>query len=539
LRRFADLYERLDRTTSTRDKVAALAEYFRSAPPENAAWAVWFLTGRRLKRLLPARRLAEWAMEKAGVPAWLFEESYAGVGDLAETIALLLEGRGDGEAGEEDVPLSVWVQDRLLPLRGLPPEVQRERVTAWWAGLGRREAFLLNKLLTGELRVGVSQTLVERALAEVAGVTPALMAHRLAGAWEPGEDAFRALLLSEEHGENGENDRGGPRPYPFCLASPLDRAPAELGPISDWLLEWKWDGIRAQLVRRGGAVHLWSRGEELITERFPELARMAEARLPDGTVLDGEILAWRDGRPLPFSELQKRIGRKKLTERILAEAPVVFLAYDLLEEEGRDLREMPLAERRARLEVRVEGGRPLLQLSQPLDAVSWEDAAHERDSARERGTEGLMLKRLTSPYHSGRRRGDWWKWKIDPYQVDAVLVYAQAGHGRRASLMTDYTFAVWSGGELVPFAKAYSGLTDEEILTLDGWIRRHTTQKFGPVRSVEPLQVFEVAFEGIARSPRHRSGIAVRFPRISRWRTDKPPEEADTLESLRALLEAP
>lgn len=451
-----------------------------------------------------------------------------------------LEGRGDGE-GHDDVPLAVWVEQRLLPLRGLPPETQRERVVAWWSGLDGREAFLLNKLLTGELRVGVSQTLVERALAEVAGVTPAVVAHRLAGAWEPSEDAFRALLAAEEPGGEGEGG-GGPRPYPFCLASPLDREPAELGKLGDiagWLLEWKWDGIRAQLVRRGGAVHLWSRGEELITERFPELARMAEARLPDGTVLDGEILAWRDGRPLPFAELQKRIGRKKLTERILAETPAVFLAYDLLEEGGRDLRELPLAERRARLEERVAGGRPLLQLSPALAAASWEEAAREREGARERGTEGLMLKRLASPYHAGRKRGDWWKWKIDPYQVDAVLVYAQAGHGRRASLMTDYTFAVWSDGELVPFAKAYSGLTDEEIVALDGWIRRHTTQKFGPVRSVEPAQVFEVAFEGISLSPRHRSGVAVRFPRIARWRTDKTPEEADTLERLRALLDAP
>jgi DNA ligase-1 len=394
---------------------------------------------------------------------------------------------------------------------------------------------VLNKLLTGELRVGVSQTLVERALAEVAGLPPPALAHRLMGAWEPTAAFYENLLAAE--GAQAEDDS---RPYPFYLASPLESAGlADLGERGDWQIEWKWDGIRAQLLKRGGAVYLWSRGEELITERFPELARAAQSLLPDGTVLDGEILAWRDGRPLPFAVLQRRIGRKKLTEKVLAEAPVVFVAYDLLEDEGRDVREAPLAERRAALERRLEGGRPFFLPSpviETIEAPAWDEVARIRDEARERGVEGLMLKRLSSPYRTGRRKGDWWKWKIDPFQVDAVLVYAQAGHGRRANLLTDYTFAVWSDGELVPFAKAYSGLSDPEIAALDGWIRRHTLQKFGPVRAVEPVQVFEVAFEGIARSPRHRSGVAVRFPRISRWRSDKTADQADTLESVQALL---
>ncbi|HEV2843916.1 MAG TPA: ATP-dependent DNA ligase [Thermoanaerobaculia bacterium] len=530
MRRFAQLYEALDRTTSTNEKVAALVAYFSSAPPEDAAWAVWFLTGRRLKRFLPSRLLAGWAMAEAGIPDWLFEESYSSVGDLAETISLVLDGRGE-QAPAPELPLSRWMSERLLPVRALPEEEQRREVTGWWRGLPRWETFVLNKLLTGELRVGVSQTLVERALAQIAGVPQPTIAHRLMGTWEPTASFYEGLFSP------GAEEEDGSRPYPFYLASPLEQPVEELGSREDWLVEWKWDGIRSQLIRRGGDVHLWSRGEELITERFPELVRAAASLLPDGTVLDGEILAWREGRPLPFAVLQRRIGRKKLTEKVLAEAPVVFLGYDLLEEGGRDARERPLADRRESLERILERGRPLFLLSSRVDAPTWEAVAGVRGEARERGVEGLILKRLASPYRAGRRRGDWWKWKIDPFTLDAVLVYAQPGHGRRANLLTDYTFAVWSNGELVPIAKAYSGLTDEEIATLDAWIRRHTVQKFGPVRSVEPLQVFELAFEGIGVSPRHKSGIAVRFPRIARWRTDKRADQADTLEGIRRLLE--
>jgi DNA ligase 1 len=531
MKRFAVLYEALDRTTSTNEKVAALAGYFSSAPPVDAAWAVWFLTGRRLKRFLPGRLLAGWAMAEAGIPDWLFEESYGSVGDLAETISLVLDGRGPAEPAPE-IPLSRWMEERLLPLRGRPPEEQRPEVTGWWRGLPRWETFVLNKLLTGELRVGVSQTLVERALAQVAGVPQPVVAHRLMGTWEPTAPFYESLFSP-----GAEDEEDTSRPYPFYLASPLEAPVETLGEAGEWLAEWKWDGIRSQLIRRGGAVHLWSRGEELITERFPELTRGALPLLPDGTVLDGEILAWRDGRPLPFSVLQRRIGRKKLTEKVLAEAPAVFMGYDVLEIAGCDARELPLAERRQSLERLLDRGRPFLLVSPRVEAATWEDLARAREEARERNVEGLMLKRLSSPYRTGRKRGDWWKWKTEPFTVDAVLVYAQAGHGRRANLLTDYTFAVWSGDELVPIAKAYSGLSDEEIVTLDGWLRRHTVQKFGPVRSVEPLQVFELAFEGIALSPRHKSGIAVRFPRIARWRTDKIPEQADTLEGIRRLLE--
>ena len=535
MKRFAALYEALDRTTSTNEKVAALVSYFSSAPPEDAAWAVWFLTGRRLKRFLPGRLLAGWAMEEAGVPDWLFEESYASVGDLAETISLVLDAvavDGDAEPAPE-IPLSRWMTERLLPLRGRPPEEQRPAVTGWWRGLPRWETFVLNKLLTGELRVGVSQTLVERALAQIAGVPQPTLAHRLMGAWEPTASFFESLFSP-----GAEEEVDTSRPYPFYLASPLEQAVETLGDPAEWWPEWKWDGIRSQLIRRGGAVHLWSRGEELITDRFPELTRSALPLLPDGTVLEGEILAWSEGRPLPFSALQRRIGRKKLTEKVLAEAPAVFMGYDVLELEGRDVRERPLSERREALERLLERGRPFHLISPQVEAATWEELERARGEARERGVEGIMLKRLASPYRTGRKRGDWWKWKIDPFTVDTVMIYAHPGHGRRATLFTDYTFGVWHDGQLVPVAKAYSGLSDAEILELDAWIRRHTIEKFGPTRAVEPTQVFEIAFEGIAASSRHRAGVAVRFPRILRWRKDKPPAEADTLEGLRAFLRA-
>jgi DNA ligase-1 len=531
MKRFAALYEALDGTTSTNAKVAALVAYFASAPAADAAWALYFLTGRRFKRFLSTALLREWTLGLTGLPSWLFEDAYATVGDLAETIALLLDHPSHTPSTEE-LPLSRWIEERLLPLRGLDDMEQRQAVCRWWQALDRRQLFLLNKLLTGAFRVGVSETLVVRAVAQMAGLPPATVAHRLMGEWTPSAAFFQELTAQEAM----DDDRS--RPYPFCLAYQLDQDVAQLGNRDDWLAEWKWDGIRAQLIRRGDAVYLWSRGEELVTDRFPEL-REAGLLLPEGTVLDGEIVAFRDGVPLPFSTLQHRIGRQRLTTKVLTEVPVVFLSYDLLEADGVDLRACMLSQRRARLAHLLAQGSPHLLISPALDAPRWDALAQRRRESRARHVEGLMLKRLSSPYHVGRRRGDWWKWKIDPYAIDAVLIYAQAGHGRRATLFTDYTFAVWQGEALVPIAKAYSGLSDNEIDTLDRWIRQHTIERFGPVRAVEPVHVFELAFEGLAPSTRHRAGIALRFPRIARWRTDKTAREADTLERVKALLQAP
>lgn len=510
-----------------------MARYFSDAPAADAAWAVWFLSGGRPKRLIPARRLAAWAMEASDVREWLFDECYDAVGDLAETISLLLPAA----VATSDLPLHVWIEQRILGLAGQAEDVQRAEVRRAWTELDGIERYIFDKLITGGFRVGVSQALVLRSLAKASGVEEGALAHRLTGTWEPTPDAYERLVSPERA------DVGVSQPYPFYLAYALEGEPEALGQPTDWQAEWKWDGIRAQVVRRQGGCWIWSRGKELVTARFPELSQMA-ALLPDGTVLDGEILPWRDGAPLGFAQLQRRIGRKTLSAEILHEVPVVLVAYDVLEHEGRDVRDRPLSWRRKRLEQLVgsapAGARARLVLSPTVrgaaGSLAWSDVRSAFTGARERGAEGLMLKRLDAPYGVGRRRGGWWKWKVAPYTVDAVLVYAQAGSGRRASLHTDYTFAVWDGGALVPFAKAYSGLTDAEIRQVDAWVRRNTIEKFGPVRSVTPELVFELAFEGIQRSPRHKSGIAVRFPRILRWRKDKPAAEADTMETLRGIL---
>ncbi len=524
MRAFAELYERLDRTTSTNAKVEAMVEYFSVAEPADAAWVLFFLTGRRLTRLMSVRQLAGWVGEATGLPGWLIEESYARVGDLAETVSLLLDDQSR-ERRASDLPLHRWLTERILTLGGMTREAQREAVSSWWSELSGRELFIFNKLLTGALRVGVSQTLVTRALAKVADLPPAAIAHRLMGAWDPTPDLVARLLRADG------SDIDASRPYPFYLASPLETAVGVLGDPAEWQAEWKWDGIRAQLVKRGGVVYLWSRGEELVSDRFPEVVSRGLA-LGDGTVLDGEILAFRDGRPLPFAVLQQRIGRNKLTPSVLAHAPVVFMVYDVLELNGADIREQPLSDRRARLEA----ASPMFPASELIGASTWSELAIRREEARTLGVEGLMLKRKSSPYRAGRKRGDWWKWKIDPYSIDAVLTYAQPGSGKRSGLYTDYTFAVWQGEALTTVAKAYSGLTDAEIAELDRWIRAHTTEKFGPVRAVEPVQVFELHFEAIQPSGRHKAGLALRFPRIARWRTDKVAAEADTLDRLRAFL---
>lgn len=527
MRRFTALYMALDATTKTNEKIAAMREYFAAAQPEDAAWAVFFLSGRRPKRLLSSALLRAWAAEAAGIPEWLLVEAYSAVGDSAETVTLLLP---PGEA-TSDLPLAKWVEGRVLRLYTLAEDEQRAAVLGAWAELDEAGRFVFNKLITGSLRVGVSQRLLVRALAEVSGVDDETIAHRLMGSWEPTPAFYRSLMAPEAA------DADVSRPYPFFLAYPLEAEPETLGPVTEWQAEWKWDGIRAQLIRRQGQVFIWSRGEELVTDRYPEVAGAAEA-LPDGVVLDGELLPWREGRVMPFALLQRRIGRKTLSRKMLQEVPVVLLCYDLLEWQGEDWRSRPLTERRAQLATVLRAAEsPHLPLSEIVAAESWPALAEARLGSRERGVEGLMLKRSASTYQVGRKRGDWWKWKIEPYTIDAVLIYAQRGTGRRASLYTDYTFAVWDNGELVPFTKAYSGLTDEEMRQVDAFVRRNTRERFGPVRSVTPQLVFELGFEGIQRSNRHKSGVAVRFPRILRWRHDKPIEEADTLETLRNMIE--
>lgn len=527
MRKFAHLFTQLDQTTKTNTKVSALASYFAEASDEDKLWTVAILSHRRPKRSVNTTFLREWGAEFAAVPLWLFEESYHVVGDLAETIALVLPESEESSSHS----LTYWIQ-YIRSLKEREEEDRREAVFAAWGQLDKIERFIFNKLITGGFRMGVSQKLMVRALSQYTGIEENKLAHRLMGNWTPDDTTFEDLVLRKDPTEDIS------RPYPFYLAYPLEDEPETLGSPEDWLIERKWDGIRGQLIVREGELFVWSRGEELVTDKFPEYHPLAEM-LPDGTVLDGEIMPYKDNGPLPFNKLQTRIGRKNVTKKVRKNAPVVVIVYDLLEWRGEDIRERPMRERRALLEQLMadydtDG---ILLLSESIDATDWQNLRDIRERSREHKSEGLMLKHQDSTYKSGRKRGEWWKWKVDPLIIDAVMIYAQRGHGRRANMFTDFTFAVWDGEDLVPFTKAYSGLTDKEFRQITAWVRKNTQERFGPVRSVKPEHVFEIAFEGIQRSNRHKSGVALRFPRMSRWRHDKPKEEANTLEDLHKMLE--
>lgn len=526
---FIALFDALDATTRTNEKIAAMAAYFEEAEPADAAWTVYFLSGRRPKRIASGRALRAWAREAAGLPEWLADACHARVGDSAETVALLLPGAADTAP---DRPLHEWVEDYLLPLRGRDEAERREAITAYWAQLPRDATFMINKLLTGGFRVGVSKKLLVRGLEQVAEVDRTILMHRLMGPWTPSASFYTDLIGPERPRDEIS------RPYPFCLAHPLGGEPADLGPRDDWHVEWKWDGIRGQLLRRRGETFLWSRGEELVTPQYPELEEVA-TWLPDGTVLDGEILAWTGDRVLPFGALQRRLGRKRVTAKLRREVPVVFQAYDLIETNGIDIRSESQATRRELLEAVLDGAPPPLRCSPLVTTDTWGDLHGLHAESRERGVEGFMLKRRDADYATGRVTGVWWKWKVAPFTVDAVLMYAKRGSGRRSSVHSDMSFGVRGpDGGLVKFAEAYTGLSDAELREVDRWIRRHTVQRYGPVREVEPEQVFEIAFENLRSSNRHKAGLAVRFPRIVRWRRDKTPADIDDLATLERLLDA-
>ena len=531
MRLFATLAITLGTSTKTNEKLTALESYFAEADDADKVWVIALFSGRRPKRTVNTTQLWEWCRELTGLPAWLFEESYHTVGDLAETIALLLP---EAELPAEKGRSLTWYLLRLAGLGKEDEAAKKAFVMECWASMNREERFVFNKLITGGFRIGISQQTVVNALARATGAEASVVAHRISGDWDPARTGYSDLLS----GEGGGTEHS--RPYPFYLAYALEDDLTALGRPEEWQAEWKWDGIRGELIRRGDALFVWSRGEELMTEKFPEYQAFKEL-LPIGTVLDGEIIGLQVGggvNPLPFAALQTRIGRKNITKKNLSEVPVGFIAYDLLEYAGADWRGKPLQERREQLEAIIKAAaHPLLQLSPIVAFDGWEELTAARAGARERGSEGIMLKRKISTYQVGRKRGDWWKWKIDPLVIDAVLVYAQKGHGRRSNLYTDYTFAVRSGDQLVTFTKAYSGLTDKELAEVDAFVKKNSLEKFGPVRTVRPELVFEIAFEGIAASARHKSGVALRFPRINRWRKDKGPAEIDTLENLKRMLE--
>ena len=532
MKKFAELFTELDQTTKTNAKIDALAAYFAAADTADALWAAALLTGKKPKRTVKTSELKFWSMELAGVNEWLFEESYHVVGDLAETITLLLP------TVETQTDYSLSGMMALLKTLDTKTEQQRKNIIQEiWMQLSTAERFVFNKLITGSFRVGVSQQLVIKALAKNYKLVESNVAHRLMGNWVPETSTLENLLF------NTDTEEDLSKPYPFYLAYQLDVPTETLGNITDWQIEYKYDGIRGQIIVRRGELFVWSRGEELMTDKFPEFEILKEI-LPDGTVIDGEILPFNGDEPMPFHVMQTRIGRKNLSKKSLADAPLAMMCYDLLEYKGTDIRPLSLSERRAMLEKLLEEGKEkspaayaVLKLSPVFACTTEQEMVSLRLASRERMCEGLMLKHKDSLYESGRRRGKWWKWKIDPLSVDGVLIYAQRGHGRRADLYTDYTFAVWSGDELVPFTKAYSGLTDKELVEVDSWVKKNTKEKFGPVRSVTPELVFEIAFEGINPSPRHKSGVALRFPRILRWRRDKSISEANHKEDLLDLIQ--
>ncbi len=526
MRAFVKLFDRLDQTTKTNEKVKGLVSFFEEADPKDSLWTIALLSGRRPKRTIKTAQLREWAAELSKIPLWLFEESYAIAGDLAETIALCLPPHDS----EHNKSFTDWIHF-IKSLKDLDEDEKKAQVANAWNQLNSKEKFIFNKLITGGFRVGVSQKLIVKALSKYTGVEENILAHRLMGNWTPDTTSFQELLLEA----NPEDDLS--KPYPFYLAYALDKEIEELGEIDDWQIERKWDGIRGQIIQRKNKLFVWSRGEELMTDKFPEFQKLLQV-IPNGTVLDGEIIPIKDQQILGFHLMQKRIGRKNLSKKILEEVPIHFIVYDLLEWNGKDIRSNSISERRTILEKlssNITDEAPI-QISPLVNVSTWDELKNERTKSKEYSCEGLMLKRKDSVYKTGRVKGDWWKWKVDPMNIDAVMIYAQSGHGRRANLFSDFTFAVWDGDRLVPFAKAYSGLTDAELREITSFVKKNTVDKFGPVRSVKAELVFELAFEGIQLSKRHKSGVALRFPRIKRWRKDKKPKEANTLEDLKSMI---
>lgn len=533
MKNFASLIKTLDSTTKTNTKVAALAEYFAKASDTDKVWTIAILSHRRPPRPVNTTLLRQWASELSNIPLWLFEESYHIVGDLAETIALVIPSN----PLQTDKSLTEFLEEMIL-LKKKPEEEKKEYLYNNWKALDYYERFVFTKLITGGFRIGVSQKLMTKALSKATEINEDILAYKLMGNWDPKTITFQELILEEN-----ENDYLS-KPYPFYLAYAIENEVNDLGDVQEWSAEHKWDGIRSQTIFRNDELFVWSRGEELVTDKYPELEKLV-GTIPNGTVIDAEILPYANNTIGTFNDLQTRIGRKTVSKALLKKTPVILKAYDILEWEGNDIRQLPFIERRKLLEklfktISTTEDLPF-QISETIHFNTWEEVAKERDRAREMHSEGLMLKRKDSPYLVGRKKGDWWKWKVDPLTIDAVLTYAMRGHGRRSNLFTDYTFALWNTNEegekeLVTFAKAYSGLTDAEFRKVDAWIKKNTLERFGPVRSVTPHHVFEIAFEGIALSKRHKSGIATRFPRIIRWRHDKKIEDANTIEDLKSLI---
>ena len=527
LQLFAELVTQLGTSTKTNDKLQSLVDYFAIAPDADKVWVIAIFSGRRPRRAVNSRLMREWCTEIINIPDWLFNESYHTVGDLSETIALLLPDTKNESQINESL---AYYLEKFIAIEKEDENIKKHFIVNSWNEMNRDERFVFNKLITGSFRIGVSQKTIVNALAKIVDLSASVIAHRISGNWDPVTTSFNELL-SESVSISDFS-----KPYPFYLAYAIDDDVETLGETNLWQAEWKWDGIRGQIIKRNNELFVWSRGEELMTDKFPEYFILKDL-LPDGVVIDGEIIPAKNGKPLPFSVLQTRIGRKNIGKKQLQEAPISFFVYDILEYNYEDWREKPLTERRKKLEeIIVPIKNNAIQISEIIQFTSWNELAEVRKNSRNMNSEGIMLKKKDSVYKVGRKRGDWWKWKIDPLTIDCVMVYAQKGSGRRSNLYTDYTFAVKDGDQLVTFTKAYSGLTDKEFAQVDYFVKRNSIEKFGPVRTVKPELVFEIAFEGIAASNRHKSGVALRFPRMNRWRKDKTVDEINTMDDLKEML---
>ncbi len=522
---FSNLISAIEITNKTNAKINALVDYFKTAPDKDKLWLIALFTGKRPSRPVKSTLMKVWCMEITQLPEWLFLESYSTVGDLGETLALLLPN----PKNEIEKPLHIWI-DELINLKKQSDDEKKTYVLDAWNGLNAQERLIFNKLIGGSFRIGVSKKTLVNALAKLSGIDANQLMHSIIGNWTPNTITFEELL----NGEHINYDNS--KPYPFCLAYALEKDLNDLGDENEWQVEYKWDGIRGQIIKRKDEVFIWSRGEELVTQQFPELVETI-SQFKGDFVIDGEILAIKDSAVLLFNDLQKRLNRKNVTKKLLEEVPVGLYIYDILELNDVDLRKHSMTERREKLELLFQQNKStILKLSEIIEFENWDELDTLRNNARSFNSEGLMLKKKSSIYHVGRKKGDWWKWKVDPLTIDAVMIYAQKGSGRRSSKYTDYTFAVKNEEKLVTVAKAYSGLTNDEITAISRWVNKNAIEKFGPVRTVKPELVFEIAFEGIAYSKRHKSGVALRFPRIKRWRKDKTVKDIDTIESVKSLI---
>jgi len=540
LNNFSELFLNLDSSNSTNNKIEVLKNYFLSNDPIDNSWAIYLLTGKSNKRFISGRYLKNLFSELYEYPVWLIDTCYLKVGDSAEVITLLLKNKS---TSRKKVLLNISLNELLsktIPdLSKLNDEEKNFKIKNMWETLPEDNHLIFNKILTGTFRVGVSIGLITKSISKLINIDEEIISHRLMGNFEPSIDSYEFLI-----NKNINLQELNSKPFPFLLANTIEDKIFKHS-INDFQFEWKYDGIRMQLIKRSGNVSLWTRGQELVNDSFPELVDKM-SHIKDDFVLDGELLVWnfKEQIAFDFSLLQKRINRKSPTRSIQIKYPIIFIAYDLLEINGRDIREIKLENRRIELEKyfskwhnKTENNiSAIFKICNLIFPKDWPDALNYKEKSRENNTEGLIIKKKTSIYSSGRKRGIWWKYKVDPMQLDAVLIYAKGGSGRRAGLYTDYSFALWKDKELIKFASAYSGLTNIEIKELDKWIRKNTIEKFGPVRSLKPEMVFEISFEKIQISKRHKSGIAVRFPRITKWRKDKKINDADSLENAYELM---